>query len=146
MESLSEYLEDAPAIVKNAGTDLKLSVTGDLILTDTADFDVSEGYDNIVQAIQLILSSEKGTLFHHPEYGIQNQICTKFISAAEQKKTISENIVKAIEKDPRFNKVSNIAIKEISNENNPNAPKGFELSMNIYVSGTSNPIPIQFRL
>jgi len=147
LESLSEYLEAAPSIVKNAGTDLRLSNTGDLSLTESEDLNLINGYDNLVQAVQLILSSEKGGLQKHTDYGVPNHVGSKFVSALDQKKQVAEGIVKAIEKDPRFTKVSEVVVKEISEaQRDPNAPKGFELSMSIYVAGVTTPIPIQFRL
>jgi phage baseplate assembly protein W len=56
---------DADAVL---GSDVQLSVQGDL-MTDGFDFSVVAGQHNMSQALRNRVSSERGDLMYHPDYG-----------------------------------------------------------------------------
>lgn len=57
-------------LLEIGGVDFLLTETGDLVITEDGDCRFAYGLTNIIQTIKLIISTKKGSLLQHPNYGI----------------------------------------------------------------------------
>lgn len=144
-ESINKYINIESSIKNISGKDFLLNNTGDLIFSNTGDLVSVDGYDNIIQAVKLLLVTEKGTLFRHSEYGLDNIIGLPYTSEQEYKTALVENIVKTVESDPRILKVESIKVVPLDTKSK-NHPKGFSIVINVFVKGVKEPIPIPFNI
>jgi phage baseplate assembly protein W len=76
--------------VKLFKEDIYLDSSGDRLMDINGDYKRVAGLDNLKQAINLLLSTKKGTLAYHPEYGSN---ITTFLG--ETKTTLTLGIIKA---------------------------------------------------
>lgn len=79
--------------------DIALSDTGDLDISSSGDVARSYGYNNAVQALRLLLETEKGELEWHLTYGFDASVGQKIQDFGE---LISFRVRTAIVSDPRF--------------------------------------------
>ena len=110
-------------------------VTSDLVVSSSGDIARSYGYQNAIQAIRLIIETERQELFLHPEFGINLSI-GKAITT-EVYKEITERIRGAIVKDPRFSN----AIVDVRKE-------GTSVIIKVEVVGNNGTgrIPLEFEM
>lgn len=110
-------------------------VTSDLIVSSSGDIARSYGYQNAIQAIKLIIETERKELFLHPEYGINVSIGRAITT--EVYKEITERIRSAIVRDPRFSD----ALVEVKKE-------GTAVKIRVEVTGSNGTgrIPLEFEL
>lgn len=57
-------------LIRVAGADLLLTQQNDLVLTPDGDTPIAQGLTNITQYVKIALGIPKGTLLHHPDFGI----------------------------------------------------------------------------
>jgi hypothetical protein len=57
-------------MVKSGGIDLLLTTDGDLVITPDGDGRLAVGLTNLIQKARLAIGTPRGSLLHHPEYGI----------------------------------------------------------------------------
>lgn len=145
LKAINKFINIESSIDSVAGTDLLISNKGDLVFSKTGDFEQISGYENIIQAVKLILSTEKGALQRHQEYGIDNIIGLPYSSEQEYKNTLVETIVRAVESDPRILKVESIRVTPLS-EKNPQSPKGYSFVISVFIKGVKEPVPITFNI
>ena len=130
---LTERLSYAEKVFK---VDLALHPeTSDFIVSSSGDIARSYGYNNAIQAIKLIIETERQQLFLHPDYGINLNIGN--VITSEVYKEITERIRAAIVKDPRFNNASVAISKE-----------GTAVKIKVEVIGSNGTgrIPLEFQL
>lgn len=57
-------------LVRSGGIDLLLTQDGDLVITPDGDGRLAIGLTNLIQKARLAIGTPRGSLLHHPEYGI----------------------------------------------------------------------------
>jgi hypothetical protein len=120
---------------KNLGVDLELNADNDLRIANNGDLDLIAGSGNAVQAIQLMLATEKGDLKYHPYRGIGlNPGATKWSDIQE----MLVDIRRTVSGDQRFDSVSNLSL--IRNGS------AVYITMNVRVADFSDSIPLQLML
>lgn len=119
---------------KNLGVDLKLSAEFDLVFTNTGDYALIAGPQNAGQAVIIKLSIEKGSLKYHTDIGASLSIGEKMVNAD----AVRDEVTEAILKDPRFEKINNIAINITGNT--------IEMRIDLKVRGIQQPIPLTLPL
>jgi len=99
--SLSERLSYSERVF---GIDMALSPTSDLLVSASGDVARSYGYDNAVQALRLIVETEKGELEQHLNYGLNVQVGQRITS--DTIGDVRSRIRQAILSDRRFSDAS----------------------------------------
>jgi hypothetical protein len=66
----SPDMDDQTVLSAIAGTDIMLNSEGDIAVLPSGDVKVSGGIANLVQAAKLKLTTPKGSLIQHPDYGL----------------------------------------------------------------------------
>lgn len=123
-------------LVRAGGVDLLLDATGDLVVTPSGDTRLSVGLTNIVQKVKLAISTPRGSLIHHQDYGFPLQVGD---STAD---TTAKNILRAaqdtLKGDPTFSGVETATILV----NGPVA----QLTLSVGIAGVSQLIPITIQV
>jgi hypothetical protein len=123
-------------LLQVGGTDLLLTQSMDLALDPGGDVKISYGLQNIIQTIQLALSTPQGSLLHHPEYGLPLTVGQSLADMNSQ--DLANAIKNMFSGDPTFTSVSNVTI-------DTNAP-GTNISMSINIAGVSDIVPLTFSI
>ena len=119
-------------LVRVGGVDLLLTSKGDLVITPDGDTRLAVGLTNIVQKVRLVLDTPRGSLLHHPDYGLPLQ---PGISTADMSAQDILNMTKDLFKgDPSFTGVESAAILKDG--------AVVKLSLSVGISGTTQVIPI----
>jgi nucleoid-associated protein YgaU len=119
---------------KSFATDLKLSESFDLNLSNNGDLAVVSGYENIAQAVILKLGYEKGELRNHPSLGLGLVIGQKFNSI----NGIATDINQTLRQDSRIEGIKNIAFFR---ENS-----ALYITFDLYVKQVDIPIPLKVKV
>lgn len=100
----------------NLGTDFALE-DGDLIISNSGDVLSASDADNVAQAIQNALFTEKGTLFYDNNYGfdLNNMAGEKNILAVRS--LVKNEILNILTKDPRIQTINVLTVQP--NKDNP---------------------------
>jgi hypothetical protein len=130
---LSERLSYAEKVFK---VDFALHpVTSDYVVSSSGDIARSYGYANAIQAIRLIIETERQELYLHPDYGIDLKI-GKAVNT-EIYKEITQRIKSAITRDPRFNN----AVVEAKREGT-----AVRIKVEVVGSNGTGRIPLEFEM
>jgi hypothetical protein len=115
-----------------SGVDLLLTPDGDLAITSDGDCRLAFGLANVVQTVRLALSTPRGALLQHPEYGLALPvgISTADVDASTLLKTAKDLFTK----DPMFSGVRAAAVTK-------DGPT-LLLSLDVGIAGTSQFVPI----
>ena len=117
------------------GVDLALDKNFDLAITPANDIKLSVGYANALQAIQLKITTEKGQLPRHLEYGAGMGIGERMDSTAKE---VAADVESNILDDPRFEAINHLTVSF----------EGSTVELNIVVKCAegSGVIPLTFKL
>lgn len=115
-----------------SGVDLLLTPDGDLAITADGDCRLAYGLANIVQTVRLALSTPKGSLLQHPEYGLPLRpgMSTADVDAQELLRLASA----MFEQDSMFSGVRAAAVLK-------DGPV-LKLTLDVGIAGTSQFVPI----
>lgn len=120
------------SLLQVSGIDLLLTSDGDLAITPDGDCRIAYGLANIIQTVKIALSTAKGSLLQHPEYGLNVPVgvSTADVNAEEILKLAQE----MFSSDPTFSGVrSAVVVKDGS---------ALRITLDVGVAGTSQFIPI----
>jgi hypothetical protein len=123
-------------LLQISGIDFLLTQNGDLAVTSDGDIRLAYGLQNIIQTIKLALSTPKGTLLQHPEYGIDLQIGTSTADVSAE--DIVRSALQLFGNDPTFNGVKSAQIVK----------QGPVLSVTLVLDlkGLSSNLPVTFNI
>jgi len=125
-------LHEFDSLLAVAGMDLLLSPSGDLVVTPEGDTPTAQGLGNIVQYTRIALSTPKGSLLHHPEFGLDIPVG---VSTADlDVKELAAAARDLFEGDSTFTGVSSVAISK--------AGPVASIAMSVGVRGISQYIPV----
>ena len=112
------------------------TLTGDLVINNTGDFQLSAGINNIVQALAIKFNTPLGSCLLNPDFGfgVKPGTMVSDTSAAD----IYNNINKLVTSDPRFSGISGLQVNI--------TPPSLNISLGIGLSGIQGLFPIQFQL
>lgn len=124
------------ALLSVGGIDLLLTPDGDLAITPDGDCRLAYGLTNIVQTIKLALSTPKGSLIQHPEYGLALPVgmSTADVDPEELLKSAKE----LFSQDPMFSGVRSASVTKEGST--------VRLTLDIGIAGTSQFIPISVQV
>ena len=116
--------------------DWLLTDDGDLAVNSFGDFRLAAGLTNLVQAMKIKLSTPKGSVLLHPEFGlgVKAGIMTPDVDVQD----IYNSISKMIEEDPRFQGLDSLQVTI-------NGPV-LSISMAVTLAGQNGVFPINFEL
>lgn len=123
-------------LVRVGGVDLLLTPQGDLVITPDGDSRLAVGLTNIVQKVRLALSTVRGSLLHHPEFGFPMQVGDSVADISAQ--NILDAAQNLFNNDPTFSGVESAAILL-------NGPV-LKISLAVGIAGTSKVIPITVEI
>ncbi len=116
--------------------DWLLTEKGDLATNSFGDFRFAAGITNIIQCVKLKLSTPKGKVLLHPEYGLG--LTPGMMNSDVNVQDIFNSINKLIEEDPRFQGLDSLQI-------NLRGPT-LSISMGVQLAGQSGVFPLTFEL
>jgi hypothetical protein len=116
--------------------DWLLTDKGDIAVNSFGDFRYSAGITNLIQALKLKISSEKGKVLLHPDYGLG--IRAGIINSEINVQDIYNSIQSLIAADPRFQGLDSLQIAI-------NGPM-LSISMGVILSGIQGVFPLTFEL
>jgi hypothetical protein len=124
------------ALLSVGGVDLLLTPDGDLALTPDGDCRLAYGLTNIVQTIKLALSTPKGSLIQHPDYGLALPVgmSTADVDPEELLKSAKE----LFSQDPMFSGVRSASVVKDGST--------VRLTLDIGIAGTSQFIPVSVQV
>jgi len=131
---------------KRAKIDLALGPNGDLTFTTNGDVKLSYGLDNAIQAIQLKIVTELGSLRYHPTFGLVNVIGNKNLDIDAIRGLIVESINSQIEADGRFDRVENLSVEYLVNSTASQGVGAIAISLSVRLAGGTQTIPISFTV
>ena len=140
------FLRTKQADEKQAGVDLALSTDNDLIFASNGDLVLSYGLANAIQAVQIKLSTEYGSLNRHDDFGIVNVIGRPTTSLAPTQEELTQSIVQSIEDDSRFSAVQSIEVTALNGVDNRTMGTGFLVQLVVRLAGTGSEVPISFTV
>ncbi len=116
--------------------DWLLTDTGDIATNSFGDFRFAAGLTNIIQALKLKISTPKGSILMHPDYGLG--IRAGMMNSDVNVQDIYNSINKLIEEDPRFQGLDSLQI----------SIKGpvLSISMGVMLAGQNGVFPLNFEL
>lgn len=116
--------------------DFLLTEDGDLAISSSGDFRLANGMTNLIQAIRLKLSTEKGRLLNHDDYGIDVFVGKSLADVNVQK--VYDSISASIGSDERFSGIRNLQVVL-------NGPT-IEISLEVIVINSDLIIPVSFSV
>ena len=124
------------ALVGLAKVDFLLTDQMDVAIDNTGDFRIASGMTNLIQALKIKFSVEKGTMLAHPNFGIG---VTVGESVADINATnLFKDIQSVVLADPRFSGISNLKVVV--------APPTVSISLLVTVANTKGVVPITFTI
>lgn len=130
----SPLLDDLTQLERSMGIDLKMNEDGDLELTNTGDLAIVRGLDNALQAIVTKLKYSKGDLMEHPDIGVGLKVGSKQADVGE----VRAAIVDSLTSDPRFEKITGLAILKEGNT--------LRINFSLKLRNVNQPIPLELRV
>lgn len=127
---------------KQAGVDLALDTTGDLMFTSGGDLALSYGLANAIQAVQIKMATEKGSSSRNPDFGIAAVSGQKTTNSAEAKSTLTQSILDAVQADSRFSGVDTLQVGAVTSD----TASGFLVQLVVRLAGTGSAVPITFTI
>ncbi len=131
---------------KRAKVDLAINEDGDLTFTTNGDIKLSYGLDNAIQAIKLKIVTELGSLRYHPTFGLVNVIGNKNSDIDQLRGLITQSILTQIESDGRFDRVEDLLVDYLVNNQTGQGVGAMAISMSVRLAGGTQVIPISFTV
>jgi len=119
-------------LTKVGGVDLLLDSNNDLVLTPQGDAVLSYGLNNIVQKARLALTTLKGSLLHHPSYGLGVNVGTS--NADVDAQALLQAAQNLFSNDPSFSGVQAASVRVNGSS--------LRVQISVVVRGTSKAVPI----
>lgn len=132
------FLASKPEDERNAGIDLAINESADLVFTSNGDLQLSFGLANAIQAVQLKMVSEKGQNPRHPTYGLPVVIGSKADNPGDIRQTLITGINQLIDADSRFDRIETLDVRV--------ALGTAQISLVVRMAGTGSLIPISFTV
>jgi nucleoid-associated protein YgaU len=123
-------------LIQTGGVDLLLTQSGDLAITPDGDCRLAIGLTNLVQRIRTAIGTPRGSLLHHPEYGLS--VILGVSTADVDAKDLKARLQDLLTSDPAFSGVSGVVVQK-------NGPV-LKISMTVGVSGTNHTIPVTVEI
>lgn len=120
---------------KFLGIDLRVNQDFDLILSNSQDLQLSFGTYNALQAINIKLGLEKGSLRYHPGLGVSLDVGGKTPMVAQN---LAISIKDTLLSDDRFEDVSNINVSRFNST--------YAIELNVKVANYNSPVPLTIKL
>jgi hypothetical protein len=120
-------------LIRSGGIDLLLTSSGDLIITPDGDSRLAVGFTNLIQKVRLTLGTPRGSLSHHPEFGLGIRIGTS--TADLDAKDILSQARQLFRDDPGFSGVTAASVRK--NGNN------LQIGLGIGLAGSAQVVPVQ---
>jgi len=127
---------DLDPLVRAAGADWLLDPSNGLVVTPDGDFPLARGLTLVVQAVRLALSTCRGTLLHHPNFGLPPSVGESL--AILDAKTLARAIRDLFDGDPLFKGIEGVAVKQ-------EGPVS-SIGMSVAVRGLDRPLPVSVQL
>lgn len=126
----------ADPLVGLSKVDWLLTDKGDVAVNSFGEFRLAAGMTNLIQAVKIKLSTEKGKVLTHPDFGIglKPGIMNSEINVQE----IYNSINKLIEEDPRFAGLDSLQITL--------SGPTLSISMGVIIAGVQGVFPLTFEL
>ena len=127
---------DKDALTRISKIDWMLTDDGDIAINQLGDFRLSNGLNNLVQALKIKVRTKKGTLMRHLDFGlgIEHGISIADIEAGD----LIEAMNKMIEDDPRFSAIDRIDIRLFG--------ATLAIDMAVTIANGSGVVPITFEI
>jgi len=138
------FLSKSAADEKNAKIDLSINDSGDVTFSSNGDLRLSYGLDNAIQALKLKIITELGSLPYHRNFGLISVIGESTKDIEEIKQRLVENVINQVEVDPRFDRVEQISVDQVSNSSG--GASGVAMNVIVKMAGSGTKIPISFSV
>lgn len=125
-------VDEFDQLIQVGGTDLLLTSNGDLAVTADGDCRLSTGLTNIIQRIRIALGTPKGSLLHHPDFGLG--LVVGVSTADLDTKQMLATLQDMFRSDPAFSGVSGVSILK--------SGPSVRVAMTVAVTGTNQTIPL----
>jgi hypothetical protein len=119
-------------LLQVGGIDLLLTPKNDLVITPEGDVRWATGLTNIVQKVRIALSTVRGTLLEHPEFGLPVEVGRSLADFTADEMSRAANDL--FSNDPTFEGVEGVAV-------NINGPVT-QMGLGVRISGLQQVIPI----
>lgn len=123
-------------LLQVGGMDLLLTPSGDLAITPDGDCRLAYGLTNIIQTIRIGLTTPRGGLLQHPDYGLDIPVGTSTADVSAQ--DLVRLAKEMFQNDPTFTGVRNASVLKEGNT--------VYLSLEIGIAGNGQYIPITVLL
>ncbi|NJO52555.1 MAG: hypothetical protein HC840_27695 [Leptolyngbyaceae cyanobacterium RM2_2_4] len=140
------FLRTSPDEEKRLKVDLSIDENGELNFNQAGDLNLSYGLDNGAQALRLKMGVSQNELRQHNSFGLVNLIGKTNLDVATLQATLEDSINRAIEADPRFDRIETLNIRYTVDRQNPDAGAGMNVRMTVRIAGSGSVIPISFRI
>lgn len=125
-------LDEFDNLIRVGGIDLLLSQTGDLVITPDGDCRLAYGMTNIVQKVRVALSTPKGSLLHHADYGLEVPVGSS--TADLSSKELLKRAQSLFDGDPTFTGITGASVRK-------DGPL-MQMTIAVGVTGAAQVIPI----
>jgi len=100
-------------LLASGGIDLLLTASGDLVINSDGSTPLAYGLTNLIQKVKLALGTRRGTLLHHPGYGIGIKVGTSTadLSALD----IKQSFEQFFKDDPGYSGVESVSVRKYAN-------------------------------
>jgi hypothetical protein len=123
-------------LVRSGGIDLLLTNDGDLVITPDGDSRLAIGLTNLVQKVRLALGTARGSLLHHPDYGLglRPGVSTADLSAQD----VLSGAQALFKKDQGFTGIESASIRKTANS--------LFVRLNVGIAGSGHFVPIETEI
>lgn len=125
-------VDEFDPLLSVSGVDLLLTPSGDLAITPDGDVRLAYGLANIVQTVKLALSTPRGSLIQHPEYGLSIKVGMS--TADLDTNELLKNVKSMFSKDRMFSGIRAASIVQ--------SGPVLKLVLDIGIAGTSQFVPV----
>jgi hypothetical protein len=137
-----ESLKDIPGVdafdslLEVGGVDLLLDNNNDLAITDDGDCRVAFGMSNLVQRARIALSTPRGTLLRHPDFGLPIKVGSSVadLDMPELKSAVADIFTS----DPSFDGTTSVSVLENG--------ATLQIGLGLSVTGQKHPISVAFQV
>jgi len=129
-------VDELDDLVRIGGIDLLLTPLGDLVITPDGDTRLAVGMTNIIQQARLAIATPRGSLLHHPEFGIGIIIGTSIADLSAQ--DLFDSTKKLFANNPTFTGVQSASVLL----NGPVA----RIALTVGIAGTNRNLPLTFDI
>lgn len=134
--SLPSEVNDFDHLLDLGGIDLLLTENNDLVIGADGGGKLTFGLQNIIQNARIRLSTERGTLLHHDDFGIDVSVGGS--TADSDANAILKSVQEAFQGDPAIARVSAVTVRK----EGPTVHIGLSLEL----AGSGKTVPLSFQL